>query len=596
MFTKITVKCSLKVLTKKKLYSKNKVDIKLKNTINNKQGGEKMKESYNELLKQLDIKKRIEELGNIRSKIYADSLTMSIQEKKEELSNLENKYNRLKQSFIQKIIKNKIIKDIEIKINDLKKEIYELEEKQKQNQKQLDELNKKIAELELTYKQEFDNLGDVIKIEDGIITINDSKKVDTINNQESKQVIVHATDYFPKNRTILCNFDGNKEEIYKPTSLENDLDHEVKYLSHRHTVHFVVNNIIGTPPDGAGNWEQSKFIIIEPLEPHKDRIITDINKHTDNFIYGSINLGEKPIILVREDAYNEIPEIEKDNYNIIKYNGNYEECMKNLLSVLGIKLKQTDNGDNIHHNSLEENVETSLNARNIAINYLNICDYNGKDEINVNEQQLFDIYEISPKIHQRSNNYSASNSITNQIIQESKEKEIDEEFIRFMISYGVEKTNNGYTFKSDDKLYYELKKISQIENEEEKQKCIKETYNFDEIKEVYDKYIINKKNKEQRIIDNLTKIIGEGHNITINKNGVEIKYYTDDRFFDMEKIESLGLNLIKDNNYNQTIIHQTIKAKTEEELYKRTQKLIDIINKTKKQNTIANEEHNTIKR
>lgn len=380
---------------------------------------------------------------------------------------------------------------------------------------------------------------------------------------------------------------------------KNEIQEDIKYQSHRHTVHFVVNNVIGKAPDGLGNWEQSKFIIIEPLSIHKNQFVTDTNRGTDNYTYGSVTLGEKPILVVREDAFAEIPEEEKQNYNIIKYSGNHEICIQNLLALLGVERRKIDNGDTAHFYSLEKNIENSLDARNIIMNYLGPQKYNGKDKISVDEQKLFQMYETAQHIKEITKAYDAKAIIVYQINKISEIKQIPADFINFMISFGIEKTSQGYTFKTDDELYYELKRLKEltnkISNEEEKNKYVMATYNFDEIATVYEKYKEYKEQKEKRIVDTITKIIGNNHRIIPIENGIEIKYYIDNRIFDMEKIESLGLDIAKDK-FNQVIIQQKLTAPNEKALYEKIKKLMKIINTAKKDINNTNEIENSITR
>lgn len=557
-----------------------------------------MKESYEELQKQLNIKRILEELENKKGQMNTDYYLLSedIREKKGTINKLQIELEKLSKSFINKIISNKKNKDLKDQINKIQIEIKNLEQEREKQTIELKQIEEQIEKQKAEYRPGFDKTEVVLSQENNIITINDKLEIDTIPNERQQDVIIHATDFFPKNKLILCNYDGNKEKIYKPdTNNKNTIQEEIKYLSHRHTVHFVVNNVIGKTPDGAGNWEQSKFIIIEPLSIHKNQFVTDTNRGTDNYTYGSVTLGEKPILVVREDAFAEIPEEEKQNYNIIKYSGNHEICIQNLLALLGVERRKIDNGDTIHSRSLEHNVEQSLDARNIIMNYLGPQKYNGKDKISVDEQKLFQMYEMAPHIV---SSYYASNTITHQINNISKIKQVPADFIKFIISFGIEKTNHDYTFKSDDELYYELKRLEELTNKiskEEKNKYVMSTYNFDEIATVYEKYKEYKEQKEKRIVDTITKIIGNDHHIIPIENGIEIKYYIDNRIFDMEKIESLGLDIAKDK-FNQVIIQQKLTAPNEKALYEKIKKLMKIINTAKKDINNTNEIENSITR
>ena len=156
--------------------------------------------------------------------------------------------------------KNKNIQAQESKIKELDKEISELQQRVTALEADLKTLNSEKESL---------NIPICLKENNGSLIITDVDithgKNDTImnthdqNSQDSKRkVIVHCTDYFPRNNIILSNYDGGK--ILHGEMTYHGVCKKVSCLNHRHEVHFTINNRVETTGAGEGNWDKPTYI------------------------------------------------------------------------------------------------------------------------------------------------------------------------------------------------------------------------------------------------------------------------------------------------------------------------------------------------
>lgn len=451
-----------------------------------------------EYIKQIKIHKRLKELEESESKqlIESDHIYAVISDCKEKIKETEKKLKEFNTFFKRRKYKDKIV-DLNTHLNSYKstlekkiKEINEIEENVKKIKEEIDMLENQKKDISISNSISYDN---------NTLTISDSDKIPLNENKTHDKVMVHCTNFFPKNKTILCAYDGNKKQLI---DFEYNGDNKkVEYLSHRHTVHFTINSAVKTTEATkmyGGTWEQPKFIIIEPLKEHENQFVSALNCYSDEFTYGSVKLGDKPILMVRDDSYNEIPKEEIHNYNIIKYKGNYNSCVDNLLHILGYELKHDDANAPVHAHSDIGITENVLNNRNILINYILDNAYDGKFDINFsidNIDNLFNIYnkkiEYMPNITQ---------NVIYRII--SEQTKIPIEFVRFCLNFGVYKNDNCYKIDDDDKMYNTKKnydsiisKISSMNDDKEKSILIETSINYDRIRQIYIDYLKYEKEK-----------------------------------------------------------------------------------------------------
>lgn len=494
---------------------------------------------YQYYLQQIQLRDSIKKQKTNLKHLYdkEDSLKRDIRRKNKNISNYKMnliKLNGIKNFFFNRR-KNKSQKEfLKTQIETEEKKLLELEQELDKLNLLIDQLEKIISQQESMYVMELD---DGVIIEDNIISINDKASVGNIPVDDSKKVIVHATNFFPKNKTILCTYDGNMGG-YREISYQG-LTKNTKCISHRHSCHFSINNVVESTGDGLGTWDQPKYIIIEPLDPHKEQFV-HINP-SDSWTYGSLQLGSNPILLVRKDVYDSIPKEELDNYSVIKYDGSYVKCFRNLLKFCGIENFARNDNYAAHHYSPEYYMERILCYRNLATNYIKDNSWDGKSPIYFDENELFCLYEIidenfktrlSGSITQ--NSYIACSHI-------EKMYGIPANFTIFMTILGIQKNGDKYTFENDDVVYQKFNNMvnlvsplevsnirhkSDEEYEEFLNNCAEYllqlyNYNIDELVIIYEKYkkIQQKKELYENLLSGNSYIISSRDEEIVDSNG-----------------------------------------------------------------------------
>lgn len=172
-----------------------------------------------------------------------------------------------------------------------------------------------------------------VKEKDGVLVIDDKpfNELESMVDQSLGDnisiddfVLVHVTDYYPENHTI-----KSRREIgaTKNTTIAGK---DTEMRDSRLTVHFSMNGRTASP-----DFKDKNFVVIEPLKEH----IKELNNIyvTDCYKIGYIKLSEKAILLVKEEAYNELTDAQKNEYNIIQFKGDLTVCTQKVLIMMGIK-------------------------------------------------------------------------------------------------------------------------------------------------------------------------------------------------------------------------------------------------------------------
>lgn len=402
-----------------------------------------------------------------------------------------------------------------IKIN--KDKLKELKELLLQQSEQIKKEKESIESYKALYKED---LGEAIGLEDGVITIYDKGSIGNFISDENKEVLVHTSNHFIKDNKILCGYEGGKKAKVKVNY--NDRKYLVDIRSHRHTVHFTINNIVQANP--FGSWNQLKYIFILPLESHKDQIVS--MNPSDSWTYGSLKIKDKPLILVRDDVYESITEEDKEKYIFIKYKGRYDICAKNALQLCGIKEnKKYDENNSRHFQSIYMYMELNLIARDTALGCLLFDSYGGKNplddvsEIKLSQEQLFKLFDIingaKHYILENDSDTEFSKEADTPLCEQayhigeygghineySRKNDIPYNFLRFIITQGIEKKGDSYILKSDDRIYEDYKKFDifmsdpSLNNEEKYNKFIS-LFKLDTYKQEFE--IIRQKEKEKK--------------------------------------------------------------------------------------------------
>lgn len=362
------------------------------------------------------------------------------------LDELNKKYNELN-NFSKKVLHplktRKEKEKIEEEIENIKKQLQETQEKLNQLRKRSTEISTKSKELEkdLTMLPECFTIG-----KKGLLTITNesSKNIKNINFSDSpSELMVHVTDYYPRNKTILTNYDGEKRGPVKIQ--KNGVCKECEALSHRNTVHFTINNVVTATGDGAGSWEQPKYVIIEPMHLHTD-VIAYINP-SDSWTHGSLKLSNQTILLVNEEYIDELPEEAYKDYKVILYRGNYASCIQQAILSISGKLYPTDERDPAHAHSIERKSEKSLNYRNLLINYIRNNSYKGKEPISIKEEEIPILYELMIQNPRSKPNIDEFYKLV-------KKYDTDENTLKFYYLFGfMRNMNKTFSLKNDKEMY-----------------------------------------------------------------------------------------------------------------------------------------------
>ena len=355
------------------------------------------------------------------------------------------------------------VQELEKNLADIEKDI---EENKKQAEKLAEEISEKEKELQKLHNelQGFSYKG-FEKIKDGLLVITDEtvkelnplfrnvqKKERIVSKDNIKEyALVHSTNFFPKDNKILCAYDGNK--VGKTVIQYHGIEKEVKALIHRHTVHFTLNNIVESTGDGAGTWEQPEYIVVEPFNIHQKQFINYgvSNNYVagDNFTWGSVDL-EKPYYLVREDALNKIPREEREKGNIIVYRGDAGVCLRRFLKMLDYPIFGYEENNPSHANSFAKHLEDALNCRDLAVNYLQNNSFDGKEHRKFSLEDIKNILEIEKEY------YLSYNEVLydEQVLENIKKKGIPIDFAKAIVGSGIKIVSDGsFYFDSDENVY-----------------------------------------------------------------------------------------------------------------------------------------------
>lgn len=474
------------------------------------------------------------------------------------LDELNKKYNELN-NFSKKVLHplktRKEKEKIEEEIENIKKQLQETQEKLNQLRKRGTEISTKSKELEkdLTMLPECFTIG-----KKGLLTITNesSKNIKNIDFSDSpSELMVHVTDYYPRNKTILTNYDGEKRGTVKIQ--KNGVCKECEALSHRNTVHFTINNVVTATTDGAGSWEQPKYVIIEPMHLHTD-VIAFVNP-SDSWTHGSLKLSDQAILLVNEEYIDELPEEAYKDYKVILYRGNYTNCIQQAILSISGKLYPTERNDASHAHSIEKESEYSLNHRNLFINYIRNNSYKGKEPISIKEEEIPILYDLMIQNPRSEPNIDEFYKLV-------KKYDTDENTLKFYYLFGfMRNMNKTFSLKNDKEMYdlfcnpesvdiEELDAISQIlkrEKDKNQDKDKEEDNNlYQKLSEltIADLYKFENQSYAEYFFKCLEKITKENtfkksiHDFTIKKDG-KIK-------FCINMYNGINIQDIIDNNFS----------------------------------------------
>ena len=402
---------------------------------------------FREIDKEIEnIKKELRDLG---VEIYWRNDNLFSYKKEFEKIELERK----NMSFFKKIFISRETKDKYLK------EVGEIKSNIEVTEKKIFDINKKIEELELqleilkskrdSYSQQklltencFDEYNNYLVVTDKDV-VNGKREVihgDVIKENPSNYCLVHCTASLPKERKILTNKDG-KKVLSKVVTIDG-VSKEVEFYSPRQTLHFTINHRVKNTSDGMGNWDNKKYIIIEPLANHINQI--DNWSINDCWTIGSLNLSDKAVIMIPKNDLDSIPKETLNEYNVVLYDGNQDICLNNTLVMLGYVLPRKNNvygDDKSHFSSNFSFFEFNLEERNRLAAYLS--HYKGEQRQCFNRDEFIFFKEhldlIKPNILS-----------SDELVKLSDELGEFPNFVNLVVKYGFKKQNDKVIFDDNE--------------------------------------------------------------------------------------------------------------------------------------------------
>lgn len=420
-----------------------------------------------EIKKAIEDNQKQQEAKNANNELIKTKSTLdNIIELKETYSTQAN----TKISFLTKIFSSKKYKKLKAEKKFAEDMLEEFEKQISQLELQMSKLNQIIQN---NPNKDLIDIPNEVQIDkDGFLSVNGSDRViakksridsDFIKDNSENEVIVHCTDFLPKDKTIKCLYDGNRF-YYREINL-NGVKKDVPYFHHRHTTHFTINASVRATSDG-NSWDNKDYVVIAPLKNYVNCFKGYLNQ-SDSWIYGSLNIIDDAILLVREDKFANLqqnhPEIFKE-YTVVKYKGKYSSAIEIFLNTIGYEVYQTDPNIPSHALSIEAKQEDLLNNRDLALNYILNIPYDGKSKIIINFEQLSLMYYlINQQKHKTNLTYVSIPS--NDLTSKAEEMGIPKDFFDFWIGCGlVNLGNNTFTFKSDDEVHKDLENFINSSN------------------------------------------------------------------------------------------------------------------------------------
>ncbi|MBR3362434.1 MAG: hypothetical protein IKG40_00745 [Bacilli bacterium] len=141
-------------------------------------------------------------------------------------------------------------------------------------------------------------------------------------------MLVRTTDSFPFYHEIhtplydgAYDFEGSMyfhyiivdklKEIYGDKWKEEYEKYKIFSENPRDTLHFTINGLVQSHMQG--NFDERKFILLEPLKHHIDESIRSLRPE-DTYYKGNMSLLNEAALIISEDVFNEI----KNNPNYIE--------------------------------------------------------------------------------------------------------------------------------------------------------------------------------------------------------------------------------------------------------------------------------------
>ncbi|MFI3307358.1 MAG: hypothetical protein R3Y21_02205 [Mycoplasmatota bacterium] len=210
--------------------------------------------------------------------------------------------------------------------------------------------------------------------QDGFLVVSDAINLNEKIHQLPKEtpdvekILVHATNFYPKDKKILSRYDANV--VYNIDELLIDKTPiRIEVKSQRRTVHFSVNSSVESTNNSLyGSWDMMKFIILEPYALHKKEIVG--GSMNDTFTK-STTLSDQAVLIIREDELSNLTEEQKEEFDIVLYKGqDFSVCVNNVIKMLDYPVHKRYHDDVIHAVSKEGDIENKLDNQELFMGFI----------------------------------------------------------------------------------------------------------------------------------------------------------------------------------------------------------------------------------
>lgn len=284
-------------------------------------------------------------------------------------------------------------------------------------------------------------------------TVHETSEIKT-----EETVIVHCTNFFPNENTILSSYEGGK--INSGQIRYRGVLRELHSLHHREEVHCTLNNRVENTSDGAGKWDDPSYIIVDRFDEHQKNM--EAISTSDSWTNGTnMTLSKDAVIMVRLQDKDKLPISEQDmeNYRIIYYEGSPTACLRNFLALNNYDILKTDPNSAGHAKSLRMALESALDTRDLIINCVMDDTWFGKNQPVFSSEEISKIMDVIVN-----SNYSCSTIYKDGIVGElenvnESEREAYVKILDFAYTHGLKKGDDGkYVFGNKEDVLNNLKK------------------------------------------------------------------------------------------------------------------------------------------
>lgn len=209
-----------------------------------------------------------------------------------------------------------------------------------------------------------------------------------VNADKADQlVMVHKTEFFPKDNKILTNHDGKKSEGGFVTS--SPLRLAIRSESCRHTSHYTLNRVVENVE--GNSWSGTNICVLEEFSKHKNEF-TGICT-ADSYTRDSVSLSDKSLIVVTPKVYESLSAEQKSQGNIVISNSltpqSFDDTIRLLISANGKPLLSGDSGAAGHRQSVDMKYEQTWAHGNVAFKLLNSNHSIFEDELTIEGDELY---------------------------------------------------------------------------------------------------------------------------------------------------------------------------------------------------------------